>query len=97
MLFTETYLYTCLVDFFTRCTRYTKCVKTFHYVHKFDCFCLFFLQYYKLTHELGVKQTRISISSSLLKGYQYGDLFMSFRSMFHDVRDAMDFIHNSVI
>uniref|UniRef100_A0A7N6A392 5'-nucleotidase, cytosolic II, like 1 n=1 Tax=Anabas testudineus TaxID=64144 RepID=A0A7N6A392_ANATE len=52
----ETYLYTCLVDFFTRCTRYTKCVKTFHY---------------------------------------YGDLFMSFRSMFHDVRDAMDFIHNS--
>uniref|UniRef100_A0A7N6AR74 5'-nucleotidase, cytosolic II, like 1 n=1 Tax=Anabas testudineus TaxID=64144 RepID=A0A7N6AR74_ANATE len=51
----ETYLYTCLVDFFTRCTRYTN----------------------------------------LLKGYQYGDLFMSFRSMFHDVRDAMDFIHNS--
>uniref|UniRef100_A0A8C4HDI1 5'-nucleotidase, cytosolic II, like 1 n=1 Tax=Dicentrarchus labrax TaxID=13489 RepID=A0A8C4HDI1_DICLA len=53
----ETYLYTCLVDFFTRCTRYTK----------------------------------------LLKGYQHGDLFMSYRSMFQDVRDAMDFIHDTGI
>uniref|UniRef100_A0A3Q3LMK8 5'-nucleotidase, cytosolic II, like 1 n=1 Tax=Mastacembelus armatus TaxID=205130 RepID=A0A3Q3LMK8_9TELE len=51
----ETYLYACLVDFFTRCTRYTN----------------------------------------LLKGYQHGDLFMSFRSMFQDVRDAMDFIHDT--
>ncbi|KAM9338125.1 5'-nucleotidase, cytosolic II, like 1 isoform 1-T2 [Symphorus nematophorus] len=50
----ETYLYTCLVDFFTRCTRYTN----------------------------------------LVKGYQHGDLFMSYRSMFQDVRDAMDFIHD---
>ncbi|XP_070706697.1 5'-nucleotidase, cytosolic II, like 1 isoform X2 [Pempheris klunzingeri] len=53
----ETYLYTCLVDFFTRCTRYTN----------------------------------------LLKGYQHGDLFMSYRNMFQDVRDAMDFIHDSGI
>ncbi|XP_070844975.1 5'-nucleotidase, cytosolic II, like 1 [Chaetodon trifascialis] len=53
----ETYLYTCLVDFFTRCTRYTN----------------------------------------LLKGYQHGDLFMSYRSMFQDVRDAMDFIHDTGI
>ncbi|KAM6976357.1 5'-nucleotidase, cytosolic II, like 1 [Tautogolabrus adspersus] len=51
----ETYLYTCLVDFFTRCTRYTN----------------------------------------LVEGYQHGDLFMSFRSMFQDVRDAMDFIHDT--
>ncbi|XP_040014344.1 5'-nucleotidase, cytosolic II, like 1 isoform X2 [Xiphias gladius] len=51
----ETYLYACLVDFFTRCSRYTN----------------------------------------LLKGYQHGDLFMSYRSMFQDVRDAMDFIHNT--
>ncbi|XP_029940818.1 5'-nucleotidase, cytosolic II, like 1 [Salarias fasciatus] len=50
----ETYLYACLVDFFTRCSRYIK----------------------------------------LHKGYQHGDLFMSFRSMFQDVRDAMDFIHD---
>ncbi|XP_029371663.1 5'-nucleotidase, cytosolic II, like 1 [Echeneis naucrates] len=50
----ETYLYACLVDFFTRCTRYTN----------------------------------------LLTGYQLGDLFMSYRSMFQDVRDAMDFIHD---
>ncbi|XP_058474134.1 5'-nucleotidase, cytosolic II, like 1 [Solea solea] len=50
----ETYLYACLVDFFTRCNRYTN----------------------------------------LLKGYQHGDLFMSYRTMFQDVRDAMDFIHN---
>ncbi|XP_067340786.1 5'-nucleotidase, cytosolic II, like 1 isoform X2 [Channa argus] len=51
----ETYFYACLVDFFTRCSRYTN----------------------------------------LLKGYQHGDLFMSYRSMFQDVRDAMDFIHNT--
>ncbi|XP_073334567.1 5'-nucleotidase, cytosolic II, like 1 isoform X2 [Pagrus major] len=51
----ETYLYTCLVDFFTRCTRYTN----------------------------------------LPTGYQHGDLFMSYRSMFQDVRDAMDFIHDT--
>ncbi|XP_061656881.1 5'-nucleotidase, cytosolic II, like 1 isoform X2 [Syngnathoides biaculeatus] len=53
----ETYLYSCLVDFFTKCTRY-KCV---------------------------------------LKGYHYGDLFMSYRTMFQDVRDAMDFIHDTGI
>ncbi|XP_071769656.1 5'-nucleotidase, cytosolic II, like 1 [Centroberyx gerrardi] len=51
----ETYLYACLVDFFTRCSRYIN----------------------------------------LLKGYQHGDLFMSFRSMFQDVRDAMDFVHDT--
>ncbi|XP_047425405.1 5'-nucleotidase, cytosolic II, like 1 isoform X2 [Mugil cephalus] len=51
----ETYLYACLVNFFTRCSRYTN-------------------------H---------------MKGYQHGDLFMSFRSMFQDVRDAMDFIHDT--
>ncbi|XP_047227719.1 5'-nucleotidase, cytosolic II, like 1 isoform X1 [Girardinichthys multiradiatus] len=51
----ETYLYACLVDFFTRCSRYT----------------------------------------SLRKGFQHGDLFMSYRSMFQDVRDAMDFVHDT--
>ncbi|XP_040915704.1 5'-nucleotidase, cytosolic II, like 1 [Toxotes jaculatrix] len=51
----ETYLYACLVDFFTRCSRYTN----------------------------------------LLKGYQHGDLFMSYRSMFQDVRDAMDHVHDT--
>uniref|UniRef100_A0A3Q2R2B6 5'-nucleotidase, cytosolic II, like 1 n=1 Tax=Fundulus heteroclitus TaxID=8078 RepID=A0A3Q2R2B6_FUNHE len=51
----ETYLYACLVDFFTRCSRYTN----------------------------------------LRKGFQHGDLFMSYRSMFQDVRDAMDFIHDT--
>ncbi|XP_056288788.1 5'-nucleotidase, cytosolic II, like 1 [Pseudoliparis swirei] len=53
----ETYFYTCLVDFFTRCTRYTN----------------------------------------LLKGFQHGDLFMSYRSMFQDARDTMDFLHDSGI
>uniref|UniRef100_A0AAQ5XTC7 5'-nucleotidase, cytosolic II, like 1 n=1 Tax=Amphiprion ocellaris TaxID=80972 RepID=A0AAQ5XTC7_AMPOC len=53
----ETYLYACLVDFFTRCTRY----------------------------------------SNLINGFQHGDLLMSFRSMFQDVRDAMDFIHDTGI
>uniref|UniRef100_A0A3B3QKZ6 5'-nucleotidase, cytosolic II, like 1 n=1 Tax=Paramormyrops kingsleyae TaxID=1676925 RepID=A0A3B3QKZ6_9TELE len=51
----ETYLYSCLVDFFTRSTRYTN----------------------------------------LQKGFQHGDLFMSFRSMFQDVREAMDYVHES--
>ncbi|XP_053267304.1 5'-nucleotidase, cytosolic II, like 1 [Pleuronectes platessa] len=51
----ETYIYACLADFFTKCTRYTN----------------------------------------LLKGYQHGDLFMSYRSMFQDVRDTMDFIHDT--
>ncbi|XP_059214087.1 5'-nucleotidase, cytosolic II, like 1 isoform X2 [Centropristis striata] len=51
----ETYLYTCLVDFFARATRY----------------------------------------KNLQKGFQHGDLFMSYRSMFQDVRDAMDFIHDT--
>ncbi|XP_029300968.1 cytosolic purine 5'-nucleotidase-like isoform X1 [Cottoperca gobio] len=53
----ETYMYTCLVDFFTRCNRYTN----------------------------------------LMKGFQHGDLLMSYRSMFQDVRDAMDFIHDTGI
>ncbi|KAG7282587.1 hypothetical protein CRUP_018706 [Coryphaenoides rupestris] len=53
----ETYLYACLVNFFTRAKRY----------------------------------------SNHLMGYQHGDLFMSFRSMFQDVRDAMDHIHNTGI
>uniref|UniRef100_G3PYT6 5'-nucleotidase, cytosolic II, like 1 n=1 Tax=Gasterosteus aculeatus aculeatus TaxID=481459 RepID=G3PYT6_GASAC len=53
----ETYFYSCLVDFFTRCNRYTN----------------------------------------LLKGFQHGDLFMSYRSMFQDVRDTVDFIHDTGI
>lgn len=51
----ETYLYACLVDFFTRCTRY----------------------------------------KNVLDGHHHGDLFMSYRSMYQDVRDAMDFIHDT--
>ncbi|XP_061589381.1 5'-nucleotidase, cytosolic II, like 1 isoform X2 [Cololabis saira] len=38
---------------------------------------------------------RCSRYTNLLKGFQHGDLFMSFRSMFQDVRDAMDFIHDT--
>ncbi|KAM3874310.1 5'-nucleotidase, cytosolic II, like 1 [Diretmus argenteus] len=51
----ETYIYACLVDFFTRCNRH----------------------------------------SNLPIGFQHGDLFMSFRGMFQDVRDAMDYIHDT--
>uniref|UniRef100_A0A4W4GD63 5'-nucleotidase, cytosolic II, like 1 n=1 Tax=Electrophorus electricus TaxID=8005 RepID=A0A4W4GD63_ELEEL len=53
----ETYLYACLVDFFTDCSRY---------------------QNYQL-------------------GFKHGDLFMSFKSMFQDVRDAMNFLHDTYI
>uniref|UniRef100_A0A673WRF0 5'-nucleotidase, cytosolic II, like 1 n=1 Tax=Salmo trutta TaxID=8032 RepID=A0A673WRF0_SALTR len=53
----ETYLYGCLVELFTRCSRYVNCQK----------------------------------------GFKHGDLFMSFRSMFQDVRDAMDFVHDTGI
>uniref|UniRef100_A0A8C2L2J1 5'-nucleotidase, cytosolic II, like 1 n=1 Tax=Cyprinus carpio TaxID=7962 RepID=A0A8C2L2J1_CYPCA len=51
----ETYLYACLVDYFTRSTRYKNCQK----------------------------------------GFKHGDLFMSHRSMFQDVRDAMDHLHGT--
>ncbi|XP_053574130.1 cytosolic purine 5'-nucleotidase-like isoform X2 [Bombina bombina] len=51
----ETYLYACLVDFFTNCPRYVNCET----------------------------------------GYRHGNLFMSFRSMYQDVRDAMDYVHDS--
>uniref|UniRef100_A0A8C7FPT8 5'-nucleotidase, cytosolic II, like 1 n=1 Tax=Oncorhynchus kisutch TaxID=8019 RepID=A0A8C7FPT8_ONCKI len=51
----ETYLDGCLVDLFTRCSRYENCQK----------------------------------------GFKHGDLFMSFRSMFQDVRDAMDYVHDT--
>ncbi|XP_074419746.1 cytosolic purine 5'-nucleotidase-like isoform X2 [Larus michahellis] len=52
---TEAYLYACLVDFFTNCSRYVNCDT----------------------------------------GYKHGNLFMSFRSMFQDVREAMDHVHLS--
>ncbi|XP_072492853.1 5'-nucleotidase domain-containing protein 4 [Notamacropus eugenii] len=51
----ETYLYACLVDFFTNCSRYINCDT----------------------------------------GYQHGNLFMSFRSLFQDVSEAMDNVHLS--
>uniref|UniRef100_A0A671TDN3 Cytosolic purine 5'-nucleotidase-like n=1 Tax=Sinocyclocheilus anshuiensis TaxID=1608454 RepID=A0A671TDN3_9TELE len=51
----ETYLYVCLVDFFTKNTRYKNCQK----------------------------------------GFKHGDLLMSHRSMFQDVRDAMDHLHDT--
>uniref|UniRef100_A0A669DFM5 5'-nucleotidase, cytosolic IIb n=1 Tax=Oreochromis niloticus TaxID=8128 RepID=A0A669DFM5_ORENI len=49
----ETYLFACLVDFFTNCDRYDSCET----------------------------------------GFKDGDLFMSFKSMFQDVRDAVDWVH----
>uniref|UniRef100_A0A673HVQ9 Cytosolic purine 5'-nucleotidase n=1 Tax=Sinocyclocheilus rhinocerous TaxID=307959 RepID=A0A673HVQ9_9TELE len=49
----ETYLFACLVDFFTSCSRYRSCET----------------------------------------GFKDGDLFMSFKSMFQDVRDAVDWVH----
>ncbi|KAK1802982.1 hypothetical protein P4O66_021514, partial [Electrophorus voltai] len=49
----ETYLYACLVDFFSNCDRYASCET----------------------------------------GFKDGDLFMSFKSMFQDVRDAVDWVH----
>ncbi|XP_031434853.1 5'-nucleotidase, cytosolic IIa isoform X1 [Clupea harengus] len=49
----ETYLFACLVDFFTNCARYKSCET----------------------------------------GFKDGDLFMSYKSMFQDVRDAVDWVH----
>ncbi|CDQ85309.1 unnamed protein product [Oncorhynchus mykiss] len=49
----ETYLFACLVDFFSNCDRYASCET----------------------------------------GFKDGDLFMSFKSMFQDIRDAVDWIH----
>uniref|UniRef100_A0A8C7V9C8 Cytosolic purine 5'-nucleotidase n=1 Tax=Oncorhynchus mykiss TaxID=8022 RepID=A0A8C7V9C8_ONCMY len=52
----ETYLFACLVDFFTNCPKYTSCET----------------------------------------GFKNGDLFMSYKSMFQDVRDAVDWVHLKV-
>ncbi|KAM8794573.1 cytosolic purine 5'-nucleotidase-like [Eudromia elegans] len=52
---TETYLYACLVDFFSSSSAYVNCDT----------------------------------------GYRRGNLFMSFRSLFQDVREAMDHVHLS--
>ncbi|KAM4594564.1 cytosolic purine 5'-nucleotidase isoform 1-T1 [Fundulus diaphanus] len=49
----ETYLFACLVDFFSNCDRYTSCET----------------------------------------GFKNGDLFMSYKSMFQDIRDAVDWVH----
>uniref|UniRef100_A0A7N8X1J4 Cytosolic purine 5'-nucleotidase n=1 Tax=Mastacembelus armatus TaxID=205130 RepID=A0A7N8X1J4_9TELE len=49
----ETYLFACLVDFFSNCSRYSSCET----------------------------------------GFKDGDLFMSYKSMFQDVRDAVDWVH----
>uniref|UniRef100_A0A671U8R1 5'-nucleotidase, cytosolic IIb n=1 Tax=Sparus aurata TaxID=8175 RepID=A0A671U8R1_SPAAU len=49
----ETYLFACLVDFFSNCDTYTSCET----------------------------------------GFKNGDLFMSYKSMFQDVRDAVDWVH----
>uniref|UniRef100_A0A8C3A842 Cytosolic purine 5'-nucleotidase n=1 Tax=Cyclopterus lumpus TaxID=8103 RepID=A0A8C3A842_CYCLU len=49
----ETYLFACLVDFFSNCSRYSSCET----------------------------------------GFKDGDLFMSYKSMFQDVRDGVDWIH----
>ncbi|XP_054896919.1 cytosolic purine 5'-nucleotidase isoform X3 [Poeciliopsis prolifica] len=49
----ETYLFACLVDFFSNCDRYASCET----------------------------------------GFKDGDLFMSYKSMFQDVRDAVDWVH----
>ncbi|XP_072259040.1 cytosolic purine 5'-nucleotidase-like [Pyxicephalus adspersus] len=51
----ETYLYACLVDYFTDCSRYVN----------YDT------------------------------GYRHGNLFMSFQSILQEVRDAMDYVHDS--
>ncbi|KAI4896754.1 hypothetical protein NFI96_015532 [Prochilodus magdalenae] len=51
----ETYLYACLVDYFTSSTRYRNCTL----------------------------------------GFKHGDLFMSYKSMFQDVRDAMNYLHET--
>uniref|UniRef100_A0A671R1M9 Solute carrier family 2, facilitated glucose transporter member 11-like n=1 Tax=Sinocyclocheilus anshuiensis TaxID=1608454 RepID=A0A671R1M9_9TELE len=51
----ETYLYACLVDFFTKSSRYKNC----------------------------------------MKGFKHCDLFMSHRSTFQDIRDAMDYLHDT--
>uniref|UniRef100_A0A8C7LKZ3 5'-nucleotidase, cytosolic II, like 1 n=1 Tax=Oncorhynchus kisutch TaxID=8019 RepID=A0A8C7LKZ3_ONCKI len=41
--------------------------------------------------------TKCSRYVNCQKGFKYGDLFMSFRSMFQDVRDAMDYVHDTGI
>uniref|UniRef100_A0A674M9L7 Cytosolic purine 5'-nucleotidase n=1 Tax=Takifugu rubripes TaxID=31033 RepID=A0A674M9L7_TAKRU len=64
----ETYLFACLVDFFSNCSRYTS------------------------TH---VQNSPLMLSHlcSCETGFKDGDLFMSYKSMFQDVRDGVDWVH----
>uniref|UniRef100_A0A3B3XMF8 5'-nucleotidase, cytosolic IIb n=1 Tax=Poecilia mexicana TaxID=48701 RepID=A0A3B3XMF8_9TELE len=63
----ETYLFACLVDFFSNCDRYTR-------GRMLSCLA-------------GDPPT------SCETGFKDGDLFMSYKSMFQDVRDAVDWVH----
>lgn len=54
------------------------------------------LEKYSLLNKLFVPSISVLNSSSLLKGFQHGDLLMSYRSMFQDVRDAVDYTHDTV-
>uniref|UniRef100_A0AAX7VSH3 5'-nucleotidase, cytosolic II, like 1 n=1 Tax=Astatotilapia calliptera TaxID=8154 RepID=A0AAX7VSH3_ASTCA len=53
------------------------------------------LEKYSLLNKLFVPSIPVLNSSSLLKGFQHGDLLMSYRSMFQDVRDAVDYTHDT--
>ncbi|TNM99784.1 hypothetical protein fugu_012817 [Takifugu bimaculatus] len=76
----ETYLFACLVDFFSNCSRYTR----------YDCGIV--VEGSDSTH---VQNSPLMLSHlcSCETGFKDGDLFMSYKSMFQDVRDGVDWVH----
>ncbi len=47
-----------------------------------------------LCNELKLKM--VMFHSRVEHGFKYGDLFMSFKSVFQDIRNAVDFVHMQV-
>lgn len=79
----ETYLFACLVDFFSNCSRYTR----------YDCGIIV-----EGSDSKHVQNSPLTLSHlcSCETGFKDGDLFMSYKSMFQDVRDGVDWVHFKV-
>ncbi|KAF7663389.1 hypothetical protein LDENG_00211370 [Lucifuga dentata] len=76
----ETYLFACLVDFFSNCDRYAR-------GRMLSCLAGDPSNKGRLSH---LKANKKQICET---GFKDGDLFMSYKSMFQDVRDAVDWVH----
>lgn len=82
----ETYLFACLVDFFSNCPRYTRCC----------CPDISNSRLFETYHGQPSDNVTFNALCSCETGFKDGDLFMSYKSMFQDVRDGVDWVHFKV-